>query len=64
MIIIIRSGTEEKYSEFSQLLEDVLTYMSNCENKRLQGNSNRKKKEKADKQKGVAMRNAMLTPMI
>ena len=49
----IRSGTEEEYSELSQLLEDVSAYISDCDHNKLPGNSNKKKKEAEDKQKGV-----------
>lgn len=57
---MIRSGTEEEYNHFMQLLEDISTYQRDVQDQKRKKKENKKKKEKEDKQKAMEMRAAAL----
>ena len=58
-----RSGTEEEYSELSQLLEDILLYRRDMADLKAREKEERKKKERGDKQQGLEMRQAAMQGM-
>ena len=57
-----RSGTEEEYSELSQLLDDISSYSRDMVVLQTQERE-AKNKEKSDKQKGEEMRKAAMELM-
>ena len=59
-IVDFSSGTEEEYSELCQLLEDIASYVKDCDELKKENGKMRKKKEAEDKQKGEEMRKAAM----
>ena len=56
-----RSGTEEEYSELTQLLEDISTHMKEFDElKERDKDEKKKKKEAEDKSKAEEMRKAAM----
>ena len=54
------SGTKEEYTELCQLLEDIASYVKDCEELKNENGKMIKKKEAEDKQKGEEMRKAAM----
>ena len=59
--LLIRSDTEEEYSEFTQLLEDISTYRRDMQGFKEKEKENKMQKEKSDKEKAEEMRAAALS---
>lgn len=59
----IRSGTEEDYTELSQLLEDIVIYRIDMQDTKIREQENKKQKEKKDREKALEMRSAALSGM-
>lgn len=62
-VMVIRSGSEEEYTQLNQLLEDIYTYRRDLQEVKTKEKENKKQKEKEDQQKGLEMRAAALTGM-
>ena len=62
-----RSGTEEEYSELSQLLQDINTFrrdMEECKAKSVKEKEQKKKKEREDKKIGEEMRKKAMEGLV
>jgi hypothetical protein len=57
---LCRSGTEEDYSELSQLLEDISTYRRDCIEAKQIEKERKLKKEEADRKQAEHIRNSAL----
>lgn len=57
--LFLRSGTEEEYSELSQLLEDILSYQRDFEAMR-EEEKGKENSKKEDKKQGERMRQAAM----
>ena len=54
--LILRSGTEEEYSELSQLLDDILSYQKDFEALREEEKKREKSKKENERKQGEMMR--------
>jgi hypothetical protein len=59
----IRSGTEEDYSELSQLLEDIVTYKEDIQNARIKEKEAKMQKEEENREQALQMHEAALCGM-
>ena len=60
MVIPYRSGTEEEYSELSQLLEDISTYQRDMQEALLKEKEAKKQKQIDEKEKAEEMRRSAM----
>ena len=60
---VLRSGTEEEYTELAQLLEDISTYMNDVVEMKAKNKQEKRKKERDDKIKAEYMRKAAMEGM-
>lgn len=61
--VYYRSGTEEEYDELAQLLQDILDYQNDFEERRAEEHKSVTNRKSADKKKGQDMRKAALEGM-
>jgi len=61
--MVIKSGSEEEYTQLNQLLENIYTYRKDLQEVKTKEKENKKQKEKEDQQKGLEMWAAALTGM-
>ena len=62
-IWLIRSGTEEEYTELQQLLEDIVSYQRDHEMKKAEDKKTVRNKKLDEKKKGNEMRKAAMKGM-
>lgn len=61
--MVIKSGSEEEYTQLNQLLENIYKYRKDLQEVKTKEKENKKQKEKEDQQKGLEMWAAALTGM-
>lgn len=60
LYFLCRSGTEEDYSELSQLLEDITTYRRDCIEAKQIEKERKMKKEEADRKQAEHIRKSAM----
>lgn len=60
---MLRSGTEEEYTELTQLLEDIMTYRRDMEDLKRKEKEEKNRKEELKNKKGQEMRAAAVSKM-
>lgn len=58
--LFLRSGTEEEFSELTQLLEDITSYIRDHSPDKSKQKERKAKKEEEDRKKGLAIRDAAM----